>query len=72
MSILNNVAIYIEYLPFESHQTQWTLVIQDLEALFHQMYLLMNKSADYTCLFLIMASMLKVNYTASCKVKYPT
>jgi hypothetical protein len=68
MTILNNVAIYIEYLPLETQQNQWSLVIQELETLFHQMYLSLTKSFDYTSLFMIMSTLLKLNYTTSCKV----
>lgn len=68
MNILNNVAIYMEYLPLETQQSHWTLVIQELEKMFHHMYLYMNKNYDYSCLFLIMTTLLKVVSIASCKV----
>ena len=68
LNILNNVAIYIEYLPFESQQNQWVLVIQELETLLRHLELFMNKAFDYTCLFLIMKSLLKVTSIANCKV----
>jgi len=68
LQILDNVAIYIEYLPLESQQSNWTLVIQELEKLFHHMYLYLNKTYDYDCIFLIMTTLLKVNSISSCKV----
>ena len=68
MIILNNVAIYIQYLSLETNQSQWTLVLQEFETLFRQMEQVMIKSADYTCLFLIMGSLLKVPAIATTKV----
>jgi hypothetical protein len=68
MIILNNVAVYIQYLSLETNQSQWTLVLQEFETLFRQMEPLMIKSADYTCLFLIMGSLLKVPAIATTKV----
>jgi hypothetical protein len=69
LQILDNVAIYIEYLPLESQQSHWTLVIQELEKLFHHMYLYLNKSNDCNCIFLIMTTLLKVNSISTCKVR---
>ena len=68
MIILNNVAVYIQYLSLETNQSQWTLVLQEFETLFRQMEPLMIKSADHTCLFLIMGSLLKVPAIATTKV----
>ena len=67
IAVLNNVAVYMEFLPLEAAQSQWGLVIQELEKLFDQIFLIMNKYTDYTCLFLIMATLLKVSYTTNCK-----
>ncbi len=66
--ILNNTAVYIEYLPVETQHSQWALVIQELEALFRHIEPLMVKSYDYTCLFNIMSVLLKVPVIASNKV----
>ena len=52
----------------ETNQSQWTLVLQEFETLFRQMEQVMIKSADYTCLFLIMGSLLKVPAIATTKV----
>lgn len=68
LQVLNNVAIYMDFLPLESQQSHWTLVIQELEKLFHHIHLYMNKDYDYTCIFLIMTTLLKVASIASCKV----
>ena len=68
MKILNNIALYIEYLPIESQHSQWIMVIQEFENLFRQMEPLMNKSYDFTCLFVIMGSLLKVSSIATNKV----
>jgi hypothetical protein len=69
ISILNNVAAYIKYLPHESQHTQWGLVIQELEMLFHQIEPLLNRSFDYTCVFTIMSALLKVTCIVNYKVK---
>jgi hypothetical protein len=58
----------MEYLPMETQQSQWTLVIQEFETLFQQIYPVLNKLCDFTCLFLIMSFLLKITYTTSCKV----
>ena len=60
LQILNNVATYMEYLPLESQQSQWVLVMQELEILFLQLESIMNKAYDYSSLFLIMITLLKV------------
>lgn len=69
MSILNSVAMYIEYLPIESQHSQWTLVIQELEILFRRIEPLMNKLYDYTCLFLIMGTLFKISSIVNNKVR---
>lgn len=69
VSILNNVAIYMEFLPIESQHSQWTLVIQELETLFRRIEPLMSKLYDYTCLFLIMCSLLKISSISTNKVE---
>lgn len=68
MTILNNVAVYMDYLPLELQQSQWALVIQELEALFRKLEPLMNKVYDYTCLFMIMGTLFKVSSISSNKV----
>ena len=68
VTILNNVAVYIEFLPLESQQSQWTLVIQELETLFRKIEPLMNKLYDYTCLFLIMGNLFKISSISTNKV----
>jgi hypothetical protein len=68
MTILNNVAIYLKYLPVESQHAQWNLVIQELEILFHQIEPLLHRSFDYSCIFQIMNIMLKVSSITSYKV----
>jgi hypothetical protein len=70
LQILDNVAIYIEFLPLETQQSHWTLVIQELEKLFHNMLMFLNKSYDFTCLNLIMISLLKVSSISSSKVGF--
>lgn len=68
MKILNNSAIFIEYLPNESQHNQWTSVIQELDTLFKNLEPVMNKSYDYTCLFVIMINLLKVTNVSNIKV----
>ena len=68
ITILNNVAVYIKYLPLETQHSQWNLVIQDLKILFHQIEPLLNRSYDYTCIFSIMNTLLKVTSIANYKV----
>ena len=70
MVILNNIAVYIQYLPLETNQSQWTLVLQEFETLFRHLEPIMIKSVDYTCLFVIMSSILKVPAIASTKVVF--
>jgi hypothetical protein len=70
ISILNNTAAYIKYLPHESQHSQWALVIQELETLFHQIEPLMHRSYDYTCIFSIMNTLLKVTCIVNYKVRY--
>ena len=61
MTVLNNVSCYIKYLPLESQHSQWSLVIQEFEMLFHQIEPLLHRSYDYTCMFSIMNMLLKVS-----------
>jgi hypothetical protein len=68
MTILNNVAHFINYLPLESQSNHWSLVLHELETLFRQLEPLMVKSYDYTCIFLIMQTLLKVSTIANNKV----
>ena len=68
LQILKNVATYMDYLPLESQQSQWVLVMQELEILFLQLEPIMNKSCDYSSLFLIMITLLKVPSINNVKV----
>ena len=68
MTILNNVALYMQYLTLETNQIQWGLVLQEFETLFRHLEPLMNKSHDFTCLFIIMSSLLKVPAISNAKV----
>ena len=69
MIILNNVALYIQYLTLETNQGQWGLVLQEFETLFRHLEPLMSKSYDFTCLFIIMSSLLKVPAISNTKVE---
>jgi hypothetical protein len=68
MSVLNNVAIFVECLPIEGQSQQWLLVFQELEVLFRHLESIMKKSWDYTCFFVIMTQILKVPYVSNSKV----
>jgi hypothetical protein len=68
MIVLNNAAHFIDYLPLESQLSNWSLVLHELEILFRQLEPVMVKSYDYTCIFLIMQSLLKVSVIANSKV----
>jgi hypothetical protein len=68
MNILNNIAIFIEYLPIEGQSHQWLLVFQEFETLFRQLEATMKRAYDYTCLFVIMIQLLKVPYISNSKV----
>ncbi len=68
MSILNNVALYMKYVPIETQQSQWTLVIQEMETLFRQLEFVMHRNYDYSCLFTIMNNLLRLPAILSTKV----
>jgi hypothetical protein len=70
LNILNNVAIFIEFLPLESQQNQWIQVIQEFETLFRYLEPIMNKSYDYSSLFVIMGALLKIPSISNTKVYF--
>lgn len=68
INILNNACVFSEFLPFESHVPQWALVFQEIDVLYKKLAPIMNKSYDYTCIFMIMTNLLKVSSIATSKV----
>ncbi len=70
IKVLNNAAVFIEYLSIESQHSQWILVIQELESLFRHIEPLMVKTYDYTCIFNIMSVLLRVSVIATNKVSF--
>ncbi len=60
----------MKYLSIETQQSQWTLVIQEMETLFRQLELVMHRNYDYSCLFTIMNNILKLPAILSTKVTF--
>ena len=58
------------FLPVDSQQQQWNLVFQECETLFKKLEGILKKYNDYTCIFLILINLLKVNFIINAKVNF--
>lgn len=68
IDILNNVAVFMEFVPQDTQYQQWLLVFEEFDILFKKIEPLMNKSQDYICLFKIIINLLKLPGISNCKV----
>ncbi len=68
LNVLNNVCVFMTFLPVDLQQQQWQLVFQECENLFKKMEGILKKYNDYTCIFLILINLLKVSFISNAKV----